>query len=87
MTTTDADARGLARPGYTAPAPPPIRPQFELTVRDLDAAALDVTPADFSVFEDGVEQTIEGFEEALTPVSIMLVLDSSGSMRKDAPRP
>src|SRR6185295_3501007 len=33
------------------------------------------------VVENGVEQKIEGFEEALTPVSIMLVLDASGSMK------
>jgi Ca-activated chloride channel family protein len=42
-----------------------------------------VTATDLAVFEDGVEQTIDGFEESLTPVSIMLVLDSSGSMRRD----
>ena len=72
------------RSGYRAPAPPPIRPQIELTVRDLNRAVLDITPADLGVFEDGVEQKVEAFEEALTPVSLMLVLDSSGSMKKDA---
>ena len=72
------------RSGYRAPAPPPIRPQIELTVRDLNRAMLDITPTDLGVFEDGVEQKVEAFQEALTPVSIMLVLDSSGSMKKDA---
>src|SRR5690606_29456142 len=36
-----------------------------------------------AVYEDGVEQHIEGFEESLTPVSILLLLDASGSMRRD----
>jgi VWFA-related protein len=73
------------RAGYTAPEPPPVRPQIELTVRDLTRQHLDVTPEDLQVFEDGIEQTIEGFEEALTPINVMLVLDQSGSMRQDAP--
>ena len=34
--------------------------------------------------ENGVNQTIETFEEAVTPVSIMLALDSSGSMKPAA---
>jgi Ca-activated chloride channel family protein len=72
------------RAGYTSPEPPPIKPQIELTIRDLARQHLDVTPADFAVFEDGIEQTVEGFEEALTPVNVMLVLDQSGSIRKDA---
>ena len=84
VTTSNPENVVTARPGYTAPAPPPILHQVELTVRDLSRQHLDVTPADLAVFEDGVEQTIEGFEEALTPVSIMLVLDESGSMKKDA---
>jgi VWFA-related protein len=73
-----------ARPGYTAPTPPPIQPKIELTIRDLTRQYIDVTAEDLAVFEDGVEQKIEGFEESLTPVSIMLVLDASGSMRRDA---
>jgi VWFA-related protein len=85
VATTDPKHVVIVRAGYTAPAPPPIRPQIELTIRDRTRQHLDVTPDDFSVFEDGVEQKIEGFEEALTPVSVMLVLDSSGSMRRDAP--
>jgi VWFA-related protein len=84
VTTADPTYRVTVRAGYRAPDPPVIRPQIELTIRDLARQYLDVTPGDFSVFEDGVEQTIEGFEEALTPISVMLVLDESGSMRKDA---
>jgi Ca-activated chloride channel homolog len=84
VTTDRADYSVLARRGYVAPSPPPIKPQFELTVRDLTRQHLDVTPDDFTLLEDGVEQKVEGFEESLTPISMMLVLDSSGSMRKDA---
>jgi Ca-activated chloride channel family protein len=85
VTTPDPTHVVSVRAGYNAPEPPPIRPQIELTIRDLSRQHLDVTPADFRVLEDGVEQTVEGFEEALTPVNLMLVLDQSGSMKKDAP--
>ena len=37
---------------------------------------------DLLVFEDGVEQRIETFQEATSPVSMVLVLDSSGSMKR-----
>jgi VWFA-related protein len=84
VTTRDPTHAVTVRPGYMAPEPPPIRPQFELMIRDLARQLLDVSPADFRVIEDGVEQTVEGFEEALTPVNLMLVLDQSGSMKKDA---
>jgi Ca-activated chloride channel family protein len=70
------------RDGYRAASPPPVRPQIELTLRDTNRGFVDVGADDLQVFEDGVEQKIEGFEEALTPVSIILALDGSGSMRK-----
>jgi VWFA-related protein len=73
-----------ARPGYFAPSPPPIRPQLELTIKDSNKEYADITPDDLVVLEDGVEQKIEGFEEALAPVSVLLVLDASGSMRPGA---
>ena len=73
------------RAGYFAPAPPPIRPQLELTIRDANRQHVDVGLEDLVVVEDGVEQTVEAFQEALAPVSIVMVLDSSGSMRRDAP--
>jgi VWFA-related protein len=81
--TGNAEHEIAARSGYTAPMPPPIQPKIELTIRDLTRQYIDVTASDLAVFEDGVEQTIDGFEESLTPVSIMLLLDSSGSMRRD----
>lgn len=70
------------RDGYRAASPPPIRPQIELTLRDTSRGFVDVSADDLQVFEDGVEQKIEAFEEALAPVSIILELDASGSMRK-----
>jgi Ca-activated chloride channel family protein len=72
------------RAGYFASAPPPIRPQIELTVRDVQRQPVDIDMADLIVTEDGVEQTIEAFQEATAPVSVVLVLDSSGSMKRDA---
>jgi VWFA-related protein len=84
LSTKDPDHVIKVRPGYYAPPPPPIRPQIELTLRDRNREYTDVTPDDLEVLEDGVEQKVDAFEEALTPVSILLVLDSSGSMRKDA---
>ncbi len=72
------------RAGYYAPAPPPIRPQIELTIRDTNRQPVDVSLEDLVVYEDGVEQHVEAFEEATAPVFAMLLLDSSGSMRLDA---
>ena len=39
---------------------------------------------DLVVLEDGVEQKIEVFHEAVTPAWVVLALDASGSMRKSA---
>ena len=84
LTANDPTYKIQVRSGYRAPAPPPIIPQIELTIRDTNRQYVDVSPDDLTVFENGVEQKIEGFEEALTPVSIVLVLDASGSMKPGA---
>jgi VWFA-related protein len=73
-----------ARDGYFAPKPPPIRPVLEFTAMDPGNQYLDITREDLAVFEDGVEQKIDTFQEATSPVSMVLVLDSSGSMRRAA---
>ena len=71
-----------ARAGYFAPKPPPIRPTLEFSVtataqeNDFALAAADLT-----VIEDGVEQRIESFQEANAPMSIVMSLDASGSIR------
>ena len=85
VVTADPTRTVRTRDGYYAPAPPPIRPQIELTIRDTARQLIDVSAEDLVVVEDGVEQKIEGFEESLSPVSIVLALDASGSMKKDAP--
>jgi Ca-activated chloride channel family protein len=72
------------RSGYRAASPPPVQPQIELTLRDTNRGFVDVGADDLQVFEDGAEQKIEGFEEAVTPVSVVLALDGSGSMKKSA---
>ena len=70
-----------ARPGYFAPAPPPIRPTIEFSVAGDTEAATALSAADLIVREDGVAQKVESFQEANAPMSIAMVLDASGSMR------
>ena len=74
--------RSRTRAGYFAPDPPPIRPTFEFTIQDSARNYMDVTAAALDVFEDGVAQKIDTFQEAVDPVSMVLTLDSSGSMRR-----
>ena len=45
----------------------------------------DLREQDFSVFEDGVRQSIRLFRHEDTPVTVGLVVDHSGSMRKRLP--
>ena len=71
-----------ARPGYFAPKPPPVRPTIEFTATDPDGAYLSISADDLEVVEDDVVQHVETFQEASQPVSIILALDASGSMRR-----
>ena len=82
--TSDATNRVLARPGYRAPAPAPVRASVEFTATDERFQHVDLTSADLQVFEDGVPQKVDVFNEAVAPVSIMLALDGSGSMTRAA---
>lgn len=72
------------RLGYFAPEPPPIRPSLEFTITDPANQFLEVSASDVEVLEDGVKQPVDTFEEAVAPVSFILALDTSGSMRKVA---
>jgi Ca-activated chloride channel family protein len=72
------------RPGYFAPKPAPVRPSIEFTMADTARRLLDVSADDLLVFEDGVEQQVEVFQEAVTPISIVFAIDQSGSMKKAA---
>jgi VWFA-related protein len=80
--TTSPEYVVRTRSGYTAPKPPPIRPEFEFTITDRNRRYEDLSVDDLVVVEDGVEQKIEAFHEVVAPVSIVLALDSSGSMRR-----
>jgi Ca-activated chloride channel family protein len=45
----------------------------------------DLTKNDFTVYEDGVQQTILSFQHTDLPVSMGLIIDNSGSMYKKRP--
>jgi VWFA-related protein len=49
---------------------------------DTEGQYLQVSAEDLTVYEDGVVQQVETFQEATQPVSIVLALDASGSMKK-----
>ena len=70
------------RTGYFAPKPGPIRPTIEFTAVDPQGQYLEVAAEDLEVVENGVAQRVDVFQEATQPVSIVLALDNSGSMRK-----
>ncbi len=71
-----------ARSGYFAPKPAPVRPTIEFTATDPAGAYLSVSADDLELVEDDVVQHIDTFHEASQPVSIILTLDASGSMRR-----
>jgi VWFA-related protein len=73
------------RPGYFAPKPAPIKPTIEFTARDPMGRYLDVAADDLEVVENGVPQQVQLFHEASQPLSLVLTLDASGSMRKREP--
>ena len=82
VTAIDDSWKIRTRPGYFAPAPPPVRPLIEFTVTDADNRYLDISSDGLVVVEDGVAQRVESFQEAVAPISILLTLDASGSMRR-----
>ena len=84
LTTYNKDLSVKARDGYFAPKPPPVRPSVEFTAMDTENRYLEVAKDDLIVVEDGVEQQVETFRELTTPVSLVLALDRSGSMKKSA---
>ena len=76
-----AKSTSSGRDSYFAPKPPPVRASMEFTVTD-DYGFPEVVADDLTIVENGVEQKLETFQEAVSPVSILLALDASGSMRK-----
>jgi VWFA-related protein len=84
VSVADSHYNVRARSGYFAPKPPPVRPVLEFTITDHESQFVDVDATDLVVVENGVEQTVDTFQEAITPVSIVLALDASGSMKKSS---
>ncbi len=80
--TSDASLKVRARDGYFAPEPPPVRPNVEFTATDVEGRYIDLSSEMVEVTESGTPQRIESFQEAVQPVSIVLALDASGSMRQ-----
>ncbi|MCK4271609.1 VWA domain-containing protein [bacterium] len=61
----------------------PLEVDFVATVTDQDNNyILDLEKESFSVLEDGVSQEVLRFSRELTPVSMAMVLDVSGSMKR-----
>ena len=69
----------------------PIRVESNLVVLNVGVAdrkgqaVTDLSRGDFSVYEDGVKQSIVSFEPAASPFSLVLLLDMSGSTRNFRP--
>ena len=76
--------RVRARKGYTAPVAPPVRASTEFTGVGAGQIPLSLVRDDLIVLEDGVPQSVDVFQEAVLPVTFMLALDASGSMKRSA---
>lgn len=84
LTTSSAEWVVRSRSGYFAPKPPPVRPSLEFTMMNTRRELLAVGADDLVVREEGVQQTLETFEEAVARVSMVLAIDGSGSMKRQA---
>jgi len=73
------------REGYYAPKPPPVRATIEFSASDATRGVPSLSAGDLMVLEDGVAQTVDSFQEAVAPISIAMVVDTSGSMRRALP--
>ena len=82
LRTGNPDHLIRTREGYFAPTPLPVRPTLEFTITSRARSALTIGKDDLEAVEDGTVQAIDTFHEAVAPVSILLALDGSGSMRQ-----
>lgn len=78
------DAQVHTRSGYTAPLAPPVRASMEFTAISSGDRPAALTIDDVELLEDGVPQKLDTFQEAVLPVTFMLALDASGSMKNSA---
>lgn len=85
LATSDPTYVVRTRKGYFAPKPAPVRASIEFTITDPDDQFIEIGADDLTVVENGVEQTVDTFQESVSPVSVVLALDASGSMKKAAP--
>lgn len=83
VTTNNDTHRVRTRTGYFAPKPAPVKPSLEFTVTNRERQPVELSAEDLVVLEDGVPQQLETFQEAVAPVSIVMALDASGSMKRD----
>jgi VWFA-related protein len=79
--TTDQTHKIRTRPGYFAPEPPAVRATLEFTLTTSGRDPISVSADDFKLVEDGVSQHLDTFQEAVAPLSIVLAVDASGSMK------
>jgi Ca-activated chloride channel family protein len=55
---------------------------LNVTVQDRGAKFVrDLQPGDFVVYEDGIKQAVEFFESSRVPVDLIVLIDTSASMR------
>ena len=76
--------RVRARNGYHAPLAPAVRTSMEFTAVGTGQMPVSLTREDLVVLENGIEQDVDTYHEAVLPVTFMLALDASGSMKKSA---
>ncbi|HET9830752.1 MAG TPA: VWA domain-containing protein, partial [Vicinamibacterales bacterium] len=84
LSTTAPGYSVHTRPGYFAPKPPPIRATLEFVAANANREPVQISADDLTIVEDGESQTIDTFQEAVAPISIVLALDASGSMKGSA---
>jgi Ca-activated chloride channel family protein len=61
-----------------------VRTSIEFTAIGAGQTPVSLARDDLRVFEDGIPQDVDTFHEAVLPVTFMLALDSSGSMKRSA---
>lgn len=85
LRVVNPDFKIRTREGYFAPKPPPVRATLEFSAADASRGVPDLSAEDLVVVEDGVTQTVDTFQEAVAPISIAMLVDTSGSMRLALP--